>query len=401
MPNQACSNCHGQPFQSLSGIATSHSACDYPDCHHSYSGRTLGVPTANLHYVARADSCAGPACHPVSSNNLTTLHPTCATCHVAGARQAVKDAIAAGNKTCSACHTFTDHTSQHTVTRTDSCVGAGCHIASLTNLTTLHPTCATCHGAGLRQAVKDAITANNKACSACHGGADPHPAHPTAPVSVVITINGTGYGTFACSTCHANDLRTLHGGLTTSCVKCHPAPRNSFTTYNDGCVQGNCHAGTSPLPQHGSINAAHTVSAPTCTTSGCHSGGGDLAKMHSVETCSACHGGSKVPTQACATAGCHGSGDSVPFGSGTHAAAPSAHAAAVYNYCNNGCHSDCYDCHDGSYASDSYDDLYQMGADLPGIHGDCASCHTPGGTGLTDCGTCHDIGNMESEYSWM
>jgi hypothetical protein len=343
VPDQACSSCHGSPFQSLDGAAwvndSSHHSCD---CH----SVDFGTPSTDLHTVVRADTCVGASCHAASNTNLTTIHPTCATCHDPGLRQAVKDAITNNNKACSACHTFTDHTSQHVVTRTDTCVGASCHVVSNANLITLHPTagCDTCHASGVRQAVKDAITNNNKACAACHTFTD-----HTALHTVTRTDSCVG------ASCHPNtltNLATLHPTL--GCATCHDAGvrqavKDAITAHNRNCSA--CHTFTDHVSQHA------VTRTDTCVGATCHAASNaNLTTLHPTLGCDTCH--LSTVRQAVKDAitnhnkncsACHTFTDHV-----------SQHAVTRNDTCIGA------GCHDASNAN------------LTTLHPTCATCHDPG-----------------------
>jgi hypothetical protein len=174
----------------------------------------------------------------------------------------VTTAIAAGDKTCAACHATTGHTLVHEpATVPPSCTGSGCHAG--TNLVPIHSksTCATCHGS-TRPAVTTAIAAGDKTCAACHGTTG-HVALHTAAVSAVpmsgtlVNVAGTPFTlwngapqTYAgqtCGQCHLMDLMAEHTKPTSNvaaqaCAACHPSPRDSFVSWNETCQQSGCHA---------------------------------------------------------------------------------------------------------------------------------------------------------------
>jgi hypothetical protein len=243
----------------------------------------------------------------------------------------------------------------HYVVRNDSCAGTGCHAASNTNLTTLHPTlsCATCHASTVRQAVKDAITNHNKSCTACHGSGLPtsHTTHTSA--DTVSSYSGTTYSqSLACSACHGTmELIARHGG-STQCSKCHPSPANPANAgTNFACSQTGCHQTNTGNMQitHATMTTDHTVSATGCTAAGCHQT--NLATIHGRHQCTACHAAGKPrPTSNCTATGCHAG-----YTTTTH--------LSRHDFCN--------DCHSGHSGPG--------GPAIPGYYA-CSDCHgaTPG-----------------------
>jgi hypothetical protein len=315
-PTLGCATCHDASVrQAVKDAITSHNrAC--AACHTFTDHNTL-------HTVTRTDTCVGAACHAASNTSLMTLHPTlgCATCHASTVRQAVKDAITSHNRACAACHTFTDHTTQHAVTRTDTCVGATCHAASNANLTTLHPTlgCATCHDASVRQTVKDAITNHNKACAACHTFTDHTALHAVTRSDTCVGAGchdasnanlTTLHPTLGCNTCHASTVRQAVKDAITShnkaCSACHVTDISSLTlhpryvtlhnTTGNGCTGTYCHPATA-LTIHGRtgcVDSCHknpVVSLTLNCGATCHVGDGLTAHVAVHAYCNGCHNG--------------------------------------------------------------------------------------------------------------
>ena len=233
--------------------------------------------------------------------------------------------------------------------------------------------CATCHDASARTAVKTAIANHDKSCGACHGtghSVDLGTLHAASPANASITYGAADLGTHACSECHAPlDLRTLHGVGEASCAKCHTVSVKTTlggSGWNKSCVQVGCHP-AGPLAMHGSISASHTADvASGCTsTTGCHTGGGDVAVIHmalgrSDKGCPICHAGPGAPTTFCATPGCHGATDSHPVAA--------AHLAD-HKWCN--------DCHQSNWHDD-------WGGPTVSVDEMCVSCHGPTFTPLTN-----------------
>jgi hypothetical protein len=325
-----------------------------------------------------------------------------------------------------------------------TCTATGCH-AGGTNVAAIHFAlgrvdngCGICH---------NTTSAPTAACqtAGCHpnGGPVSHASHVSTVTVGTININGTPYTNQACSTCHNTELQAEHAARVagSGCALCHGGsnPAGSLPAGDYDCSQVGCHAAGSAQPMHptAALNSAHTVTAPSCTTGvGCHTGGTDIAAIHSTSDvpnkCATCHNATSLATSTCTTSGCHSSGDSTPYAAysaGSSAVPHPGEVDAHNNYTNgecNNCHDDsnnnCGDCHgDGeySYLDAPYDIMQSFPGDLPAIHagvqstnlsGDwvgghytngCLTCHTPGTTAITDCQTCHDINGMNNDYNWM
>jgi len=228
-------------------------------------------------------SCA--TCHPSPRSTFTAWAGGCVQggCHVAGSALAMHGSI------------DTSHTAP-----TGGCVSAKCHGSNVVALHAPGRGCAVCH--------KPGVTAT-KVCTnaSCHGTSDPHPAHPATVTTGTVSILGASFGTHSCSECHSSaDLRDLHGGGG-GCASCHPSPRDSFTTWNHGCVQGGCHKAGTTLAMHASIDSSHTAPAGTCVSANCHVA--NVATLHAPGPgCAACHATGKTLTVVCGTSGCHPGG---------------------------------------------------------------------------------------------
>ena len=323
--HSTCATCHAPTSTIISAktisdaIAGGHKDCSY--CHgtgHDLRAIHAASPTSQTISIKGVNygnhECID--CHTVL--DLRTIHggdASCAGCHTTSVKTTLGDGW---NKGCvqGGCHApgtaLEMHLSidtSHTLDYTPSCIGDACHAAGTSgrDVAALHAThggCAACHD-GTRVA-KPTLTC---ASANCHPGVNPpnHTSHPATVSSGIITI-GTVSGTHQCSECHATmELQALHGGVS-SCIKCHPTARGSFTTWNGTCVQGVCHS-SGPLTMHGSLEASHTLaSVPSCAAvgSGCHSGGTSVAAIHATHGgCAACHGSGKKPTLVCAS--CHSS----------------------------------------------------------------------------------------------
>jgi hypothetical protein len=85
-------------------------------------------------------------------------------------------------------------------------------------------------------------------CAVCHaipsGHVSPHASPGLSGRVELFTADHQGAGTHIgidadCGMCHdLSNISAIHGDR---CSKCHPSPRNSFTTWNKGCQQGGCH----------------------------------------------------------------------------------------------------------------------------------------------------------------
>ena len=384
-----CLTCHSPSASAAvkAAIASGHAQC--ADCHADTSHESLHTTTVS-------PACAGAGCH--AGTSLTSIHInsgttlTCATCH-SSTNPLVVAAIAGHNRDCTACHGSAGHTAQHDTAVTPACTGSSCHVG--TNLLPIHInagstlTCDSCHKSSV-QAVKDAISSHNKACTACHSASAPHgdnaATHAATPPAATITISGHSFGSHACSECHApTNLLDLHGNV---CATCHPSPKDSATPWAKGCAQGNCHAGTSTKPMHGTIDASHAIPASKagCLVSGCHSAGASkpfqgksVAELHSSATttvagvtrsgCQICHFTGITLTTDCTSSGCHPErANPHGYDAATHTGTPTAQSFTI------------------------------AGATYPAIA--CASCHStelgvehtkPTSAGNTGCSECHAL----------
>jgi hypothetical protein len=200
--------------------------------------------------------------------------------------------------------------------------------------------------------VIDAIAAGDKSCTACHDmAAHPYPAavHQASvaddPIAGILTdpagsplffFDGTvaAFGGQQCGECHLMDLLAEHTKPSSSvaaaaCAACHPTPRDTFGDWNQTCQQGGCHSAV----YHGQMAAKHYQAIPGRNGCGgddadCHiSLLRDVAGAHAEEAhfnayywsgqagpngCDVCHGSATVvpaPVTTCRMAGCHDGAD--------------------------------------------------------------------------------------------
>ena len=165
-------------------VTTNREVWDCVICHQPGAGTKVNnhdIP--QLHVVPLTqDSESCTECH---ARSLTREHArdgrvdeagnaiNCNTCHMS-TDSAVKAAITAKDKSCSACHGFADHESVHVSNLDSNC--QTCHAGALTqehlNNPTTNPdknyTCDTCHAGTADKTVKRTIAANNRNCAGCH-----------------------------------------------------------------------------------------------------------------------------------------------------------------------------------------------------------------------------------------
>jgi len=309
----SCATCHAWPRNTITGAWDG--TCSTAGCHTATRTQHGQINGAHLitAWATGFSGCTGAGCH-AGDNDIAKIHgvvggPGCLACHGGGKTPTTLCGA-------SGCHDGNlDHTAVHDVltpARADACVS--CHAG--TNLTAIksstgvvsakHALCATCHAPTSTKisaaTIAAAITGSHKECSACHGTGHDLPAlHAASPApAAIVGYGGTALGTHACSECHSLDLRpALHA----QCSSCHTATLSVTTTlggaWAKGCAQGNCHAGTSPLPMHGKM-VMHGMSGDDS----CHSSEGgpweswgnitfDIGWAHQQwgRGCATCHDG--------------------------------------------------------------------------------------------------------------
>jgi hypothetical protein len=271
--------------------------------------------------------------------------------------------------------------------------------------------------------------------------------HRASPADENISIDGVDHGTFACADCHVLIITDEHAKATSKnsaagCGVCHDLPRDTFDKWEEGCVQGGCHAVSTPQEQHNEVDADHALSADessSCETSGCHTG--DRAALHqdastivdtvTREFCMVCHAEGVPAAATCED--CH-----TPLHSGIDHSP--GRASCQLSGCHdqtiedthlgcNSCHflptpppdnTDCLNCHtapahdtadaqhlgdatgsgsrwvSGCSGSPNYDGFCHNISNVMTLHANlhdgsdgCPTCHAEGVTPSTVCRSCH------------
>jgi len=395
----ACASCHGTAAFTHPNTATSHAvtgqglvSCVRAGCHASDLAPVHG---------GRCDFCHSPSAPLAVRNAVSAGSTDCTTCHGTVSHTSKHDLPQPRTDTCSGsgCHDGTNLTTLQIGT-----VPAA-----------RHQVCATCHDPSAPQSARDAIAAHDTSCIACHGSGLPagHGAHLSTATAAVISINGHSYGSMACAACHGNagpdksavDLQKIPQHV--SCATCHPAPAGSARRNDFTCDQASCHGGgtltRSALVQHAGIGAAHDTTtgvSANCGGSGCHDVS-DVAVIHNAlgradHGCGICHDGTIVatPTKSCSAApGCH---PTYPVKLPNHTSHVATVTAAVITINGRDYGSiACAICHGNAGPGNARIDVQKIPQ-----HTSCAACHpTPAGSaGRTDftCAqsSCHGSGTL-------
>lgn len=405
--NPDCTGCHNSSVNPAIDMAESHKPF------HNANTTLYPATTNCLNCHAKDTTVEGQSLLAVHKKNINST-VTCDTCHAANARQAVKDAIAAKNVSCQACHGDAGHNHQVTAAgyMANQTVDCGqCHSTNTADtgaeLTAIHQQaadkglipgfgCATCHNPNIEGAdkviVKDGTLDMKKNgtttiyCTDCHNGTLADALGQKYPAHDGNHINATAYGTYK---------GTYNGQAfddsTVDCSKCHASLETK--TVHDPAVHSNvncnsCHQSTNPEVKAviaGAWSRAATKTAYTCAS--CHN---TLPYKHQPEhlstgtedvTCSTCHDGTNVKGVF-----------NVP--SGTTAKVTDIHTA-------NGS-ADCNKCHSSSNLAVSQ--LIDSGIGKANDVYTCAVCHdsiTPKhvkqhtvasylSSGSANCGGCHN-----------
>jgi|GEM_PF-1708456 len=206
-------------------------------------------------------------------------YPQCSRCHASAA--------------CSACHVAPVAHENHALpdypavpmrqtdglivgVTTSTCINPACHAVSQAGLPGFSPGCA----------------------DVCHVGYEAYHGYESIDhVAEDGVIEGV-----TCSSCHALDLEAEHQRPSASttgigCAVCHPYPRDTYTVWNQSCIQGGCHTVGSADPYHAAAEAGHVIVAAGEVCLACHAGT-DLAEIHTAavypaiperRSCLVCH----------------------------------------------------------------------------------------------------------------
>jgi hypothetical protein len=305
------------------------------------------------------------------------------------------------------------------------CAGAGCHVTSVTREHYRYSTaftCLTCH-TSTNSDVLAAISAGDVSCANCHadkvenGEVVQHGGDHGSGIAALSLEGeyepGAAYGPIACDACHLVDLLIEHARSSSSvaagsCDACHPSPRDTFGTWERGCIQGGCHL----LGEHLDMVTKHAApEGYECLS--CHEttdvGRSHLAAELVVDgetrsSCLVCHMSTALPVST-ACLDCHdGHGDlSVAHAAseiGTVGPVQGASASAPCTLCH---HMDLRDEHakpvSGSLGCEACHYTGGPVSQLGGSwDGSCAACHTTHHADYdavhiidtsSDCGLCH------------
>ena len=262
-PMGECVDCHGP--------GGSHNQYYISNCAWCHSGTWAHIPAGHeAATVEQAHVTATAGCELCHATSLVTEHaqyPTdspfkyqCTTCH-ASTTQAVRDAIAAPDTRCTACHGATaGHTDLHAGGFTDPNCDS-CHEA---NLTVEHTGgCASCHSS-TDPAVTAAIASGEAACWSCHELVGHTELHESA-------LGGN------CVDCHDANLVTEHVGKRgLGCAACHvgssasekPAKAGAGAPKPSRETPLESHVGLASTPDLGDV--ADAIASGTTDCEACH-----------------------------------------------------------------------------------------------------------------------------------
>lgn len=201
--HQGCNTCHGSTARAdvklfiASRIGQANAVYSCEDCHGIiHAGwEAKHAPTlpgtsemncADCHSnILQVEHLKALSAAPVSdpgtgsADTTATAGDVCAVCHSADVQQDVKDAIAAHNANCSACHNIT-HDPEHVAASTDSRI-----------------VCATCHvQSAWTQANADVAAVHNSQCSICHSSTN------TVVAKYISDRVGLTNPVYSCEGCH-------------------------------------------------------------------------------------------------------------------------------------------------------------------------------------------------------
>ena len=380
-----CDTCHSSAnsnvIAAIAGHNKSCTAChDASNPHGDLSAAHQATPASATITISGVSfgTLACSECH--APTNLLNVHGSaCATCHptvAATAKPWAKGCVQGG------CHGASSSAPKHGsidaahVFPADKseCLAYGCHdTAGITpfvgkSVGQLHAyaststpggtrtSCQICHAPGVIPTTD---------CATCHSDRLlPHgydaAIHTGTPLATTFTISGATYPALACASCHSTELGVEHVKTTSTgnigCSECHPGRAAQLPPPWDKntCAQGNCHAGTSPEPTHGDIDAAHArltnAADDACVASGCHTDG-NLAAIHASVTatvngqsrssCMLCHASGVPASRDCTS--CHPDKVASHYDAATHTGTPANAAMTILgsSYGNHGC-SECH-----------------------------------------------------------
>ncbi|NTU70926.1 MAG: hypothetical protein HGB10_03780 [Coriobacteriia bacterium] len=298
----ACATCHRE----ANSAVPQHTSAEV-DAAHASIGNPNGCESCHIESLIDEHSQ-----YPESA----TVKYQCDLCHGANAPQQVKDAVAAGNTSCSACHTTVTH-GDHASTVADTALGLTGSV------------CGDCHATDLvDEHFKLSSSTFTNGCYSCH----PTPRSTFVDWGRACTQGGCH--TVGTSNEMHSGAASAHGVPAPGCTKdgCHDGGTDvSLIHATQGCLT--CHEDDSPLTDctgchdmdspHGDIAPQHlaTMTYSSVTISGvsfgdhtcseCHGESG-LTTIHGSadEDCMKCHPTPKstlTPTwgKSCAQADCH------------------------------------------------------------------------------------------------
>jgi len=277
-----CGTCHSSEDAVVQASITAREADTYcSDCHSSIHPDVTADHTGNFAETPAFD------CTPCHDGNLKTEHEdrglNCNTCH-ASASLSVKSTIAAGLKTCDACHDIhqdvaTEHQSSYS-----GGLGVACFTCHSRVLSTEHDNqgydCSTCHNS-TNSVIIDAIENARKNCDACHTSIHSNLDAPH-------TTDYRGDLGVDCYKCHNDNLMDEHEDRQISCNSCHKSTeqevRKAIFGGDTDCSA--CHV------IHEELNQPHTFVnqgklAVNCFN--CHNNNAILEHGEKNKDCNICH----------------------------------------------------------------------------------------------------------------
>ncbi len=423
----SCEICHNESVTPTANCLTAGCHADRSEPHGYDAATHTGTPTPSTFDINSVTypAIACDSCHAlelgVEHTKATSMGNTgCSECHATRVSQLPppwnRATCAQGD-----CHTGTSLAPQHadigikhlrpTTPAVNACFAAGCHAEG--DLAAVHSeattnvagqdreSCTVCHADGIP-------TTND--CTVCHADKIAShydvATHTGAPTPSTFVIAGVTYPALACDSCHDVELAVEHAKTTSAgsgsgCAECHPARVDQLPPPWDKatCAQGDCHAGASVAPQHGTITSSHarltTPAVNACFAAGCHTDG-DLAAVHSEattnvagqdrESCMVCHADGIPATNDCTV--CHADKVASHYNATQHTATVTSGNMTILGM-DHGTHT-CTECHS-----------IELGVE----HSLCSTCHpTPAASAKPwngNCATadCHTVGTSAPMHS--